>query len=61
MVAIPPAAALATSPGDNGPIVFESFSDTDLEVWIMDPDGTNQDALTDNSVQDERPAISADA
>jgi Tol biopolymer transport system component len=55
-----PASAPATAPGGNGPIVFQSYSSTANEIWIMDADGTNQDALTDNAVHDERPSISAD-
>ena len=61
VAALPPSAALATAPGDNGPIVFESYSDTDLEIWVMGPTGGNPHAITSNSVHDERPAISADA
>jgi Tol biopolymer transport system component len=54
-VALAPAAS-ATSPGANGPIVFGSQD----EIWIMDPDGSNKDDLTDNPIGDERPAISPD-
>ena len=56
-------AAQATSPGENGPIVWQSQTGTSgglNEIWIMDADGGNQEALTDNDDNDERPAISAD-
>jgi Tol biopolymer transport system component len=59
LVGVPPT-ALATFPGENGPIVWQSYSSSANEIWIMDADGTNQDALTDNAVHDERPSISAD-
>jgi Tol biopolymer transport system component len=54
----------ATSPGENGPIVWDSQAlvngSGDNEIWIMDSDGSNKDNLTDNTVGDERPAISPD-
>lgn len=57
-------AAQATPPGANGQIVWQSLTGTHggggNEVWIMDANGSNQDAITDNDVHDERPAISAD-
>jgi Tol biopolymer transport system component len=62
-VAVAPAAS-ATSPGTNGPIVWQSQTGTSgglNEIWIMDADGSNKDALTDNDDNDERPAISSDA
>jgi TolB protein len=62
-VALAPAAS-GTSPGENGPIVWQSQSGTSgglNEIWIMDADGSNKDALTDNDDNDERPAISSDA
>jgi tricorn protease-like protein len=62
-VALTPAAS-ATSPGTNGPIVWQSQTGTSgglNEIWIMDADGSNKDELTDNAYNDERPAISSDA
>jgi Tol biopolymer transport system component len=50
----------ATPPGANGPIVWQSLTAGDNEIWIMDADGSSQDVLTENTVQDERPQISPD-
>ena len=58
--ALLPAAASATSPGANGRIVWQSYSDTDNEIWIMGPTGGNPHAITDNGFHDERPGVSAD-
>jgi Tol biopolymer transport system component len=60
LVVVPVAGA--TSPGENGPIVWNSQAvvngSGDDEIWIMDPDGSNKNNLTNNTVSDQRPAIS---
>jgi hypothetical protein len=51
-----PATAHATFPGQNGEIAFERGGD----IWTMNPDGTNQVNLTNDSAPQGAPAWSAD-
>ncbi|MCI0576215.1 MAG: serine/threonine-protein kinase [Chloroflexi bacterium] len=45
----------------NGRIVFDSTrGDIAAEIYIMDPDGSNQTRLTNNDFQDDEPDLSAD-
>ena len=57
-LATPPVGA--TPPGENGPIVWQSYTGPAYEIWMMDADGSNKDELTDNSVHEERAQLSAD-
>jgi Ca2+-binding RTX toxin-like protein len=41
-------------------IAFQSNRDGDYEIWVMNGDGTNQHAVTDNSANDTSPAWSPD-
>ena len=55
--------AKAAFPGQNGKIVFQraaSNSDTNTEIYMMDPDGANQTNLTNNPAPDYDPTVSAD-
>jgi Tol biopolymer transport system component len=57
------ASALAAFPGDNGKIVFHSDRGLgdDLDIWTMNPDGSNRVNLTDRSRgEDAFPNWSAD-
>ncbi|MFN2505618.1 MAG: TolB family protein, partial [Acidimicrobiales bacterium] len=47
-------------PGTNGRIVFISDRDGDNEVFTMNPDGSNQVNLTNNTATEFEPAWSAD-
>jgi hypothetical protein len=51
--------APAWSP-DGRQIAFESNQDGDMEVYVMNADGTNGRQLTDNTIHDEGPAWSPD-
>ncbi len=51
----------AIVPGPNGKIVFESNRDGDNDIWVMNPDGTVPENLTDQHGSDVFPAWSADA
>lgn len=44
----------------SGKIVFSSTRDGDEEIYLMNPDGSNVQQLTDNSAGDFKPAISHD-
>ncbi len=44
----------------NNKIVFQSDRDGDDEIFVMNADGSNQQKLTDNSVDDRDPVISND-
>jgi Tol biopolymer transport system component len=50
----------ATFPGRNGKIAFASTLDGNLEIYSMDPDGSNLTRLTDNPASDNTPAWSPD-
>ncbi len=52
--------ALAAFPGQNGKIAFSSDRDGDTEIYVMNPDGTGQTALTTNTIADSNPAWSPD-
>jgi Tol biopolymer transport system component len=55
--------AKAAFPGQNGKIVFQraaSNSDTNTEIYAMDPDGANQTNLTNNPAPEFDPTVSAD-
>jgi Tol biopolymer transport system component len=51
-------AARAVFPGDNGKIAFQSNRDGDWEIYVVNPDGSGETHLTDNSVSDYWPAWS---
>jgi Tol biopolymer transport system component len=44
----------------NGQVVFYSERDGDAEIYLMNPDGSNQHPLTDNNADDFSPAWSPD-
>jgi Tol biopolymer transport system component len=46
--------------GPVGPIAFASIRDSNLEIYVMNSDGTGQTRLTNNSAQDDSPAWSPD-
>jgi Tol biopolymer transport system component len=48
--------ALATFPGENGKIAFSR----DGDIWLMDPDGSNQEQLTSGPAQDLAPKWAPD-
>ena len=55
------APAHATLPGENGKIVFVSYRDNvNGEIYVMNPDGSGQTRLTNNSERDSRPSWSPD-
>jgi TolB protein len=45
---------------DGMEIAFESDSDGDMEIYVMNADGTNVRQLTDNDIHDEGPSWSPD-
>src|SRR5215213_2898757 len=51
---------LPTLSAAQGKIVFSSNRDGNFEIYSMNPDGTNQTRLTNNSAADKDPSISAD-
>jgi TolB protein len=60
-VALGGSAARATFPGAvNGKIAFASDRDGDVEVYVMNPDGSDQTRLTSNPGADTYPGWSAD-
>lgn len=58
------AGALVSSPAsagsNDGGIVFESDRGGHLDIWVMNPDGSGQEQLTDDKVEDLFPAWSPD-
>ncbi|HXF98945.1 MAG TPA: hypothetical protein VNJ46_10075 [Gaiellaceae bacterium] len=53
-------AAGAAFPGENGKIAFTSNRDGNLEVYVMNADGSGQANLSDNAAADLQPAWSPD-
>jgi len=54
-------ASATTFPGYNGKIAFSSDRDgANHEIYVMDPDGSNQTRLTSNTLPDTNPAWSPD-
>lgn len=49
-----------TFPGANGKIVFQSDRDGNYEIYVMEPDGSAQTNLTNNTAGDFKPAWSQD-
>lgn len=56
----PVAPAAAVVPGQNGLLAFQSDRDGDWEIYVANPDGSGQVALTDNAANDTLPAWSPD-
>jgi hypothetical protein len=54
------APALATFPGENGRIAFESNATGNWEIYSVNPDGTGQTQLTTNPAEERDPAWSPD-
>lgn len=52
--------AEATFPGTNGKIVYVSSKDGDLDIYTMNPDGSDKIKLTRNSAFDYTPTFSSD-
>lgn len=50
----------AVVPGENGLLAFQSDRDGDWEIYVANPDGSGQVALTDNAASDTVPAWSPD-
>jgi Tol biopolymer transport system component len=50
----------AAFPGKNGKIAFESFRDGDWDIYTVNPDGSNQTNITNNTAPDLEPAWSPD-
>ena len=48
-----PGAAAATAPGVNGEIAFTSTRDGNRELYLMNPDGSQQFRLTSNPAEDD--------
>jgi dipeptidyl aminopeptidase/acylaminoacyl peptidase len=63
-VAVAPSVQGGTFPGDDGLIVFAADTDSegpeDPEIWVVRPDGTGRQQLTDNDAKDNSPQWSAD-
>jgi len=60
-VALSAPTARAGFPGENGLIAWERvLFFTDSEIWVMNPDGSDKRALTQNDQTDRFPAWSAD-
>ena len=52
--------AMAAFPGINGKIAFESLRDGNMEIYVMNADGSGQMSLTNNLAEDIDPAFSPD-
>ena len=57
---IPTSISHAAFPGANGKIAFTSTRDGHNQVYVMNPDGTGQTNLSNNSFDDSVPAWSPD-
>lgn len=55
-----PTAGQAAFPGFNGKIAFQTFRDGNYEIYLMNPDGTGLQRLTNETPFDGQPAWSAD-
>ena len=55
-----PLPAATTAPTPAGLVVFYSERDGDAEIYLMNPDGSDQHPLTDNEADDMAPAWSPD-
>jgi Tol biopolymer transport system component len=53
-----PPPSFAAIAGANGKIVFSSSRDGNFEIYLMDPDGTNESRLTNNTANDRTPSWS---
>ena len=53
-------ALAGTYPGGNGLIAFTSSRDGDVEIYLMNPDGTGQRRLTNSPGSDSQPSWSPD-
>ncbi|MEE8331962.1 MAG: hypothetical protein V3R84_09335, partial [Acidimicrobiia bacterium] len=60
LAVLPMASAAATVSGDNGKVVCVFGPDHDTEISVLDPDGTNEVQVTDDSTADTDPAWSPD-
>ncbi len=60
VLVLSPSPAESAFPGANGKIVFISDRDGNPEVYVMDPDGTDQISLSNNLAEEEDPAWSPD-
>ena len=56
----PATPAQAAFPGQNGKIAFTSYRDGNAEIYVMEPDGSNETRLTFNEASDAEPAWSPD-
>jgi Tol biopolymer transport system component len=57
---VPNQSAFATFPGENGKIAFISTRDGNYEIYVMNPDGSEQTRLTNNPTIDQEPDWSPD-
>jgi hypothetical protein len=55
-----PAPALAAFPGEEGKIAYSDFGGNDLEIYIMNGDGSDRAPITNNSTGELNPRWSAD-
>lgn len=55
-----PSASAGTFPGANGQIAFSSNRDGNYEIYVMNPDGSNLERLTNDPASDLSPAWSPD-
>lgn len=60
LASAPSGAAPVVVPGGNGLIAFQSDRDGDYEIYVANPDGSGQTALTSNGASDTVPAWSPD-
>ena len=60
MLAATAGPALAAFPGMNGKVAFESNRDGNVEIYVMNGDGSGQTNLTNNPAADDDPAFSPD-